>query len=218
MTCRLPHLLAVVALLSACSSRAPAQVTPPPPTSPDSAEGGALPPAGFGTLNQDQITLRLRSGTLEIRFLPLDQRVLRLLAPDAYTAYESMLVTARAGIDSVSQRRGVRQPGIALVSFHALAPNTRFDPQVLIIEHRNRQIRPIGVLPMSPTFSAQQLGVREQASGIFLFDDLLPVTEPFSLTYLETTSSEWERRLPRLDAERTRVLSRAGVTTPAGGP
>jgi hypothetical protein len=214
------QVLIVVALVTACSSKAPAQVVPPTPAPADTAgdEAGHLPPIGFGSLSQDLITLRLRSGSIEIRFVPLDERVLRLLTPDTYQALQSTLQQAQPQIDSVAKRRGIRTPGVAVVSFFGLAPNSRFDPQVLIIEHRNRQIRPIAVLPSSPTFSAQQLDVREHATGIFLFEEPLPVTEPFTLSYLDTRSTEWERRLQRLDAERARIQSNSGANTPTGTP
>ena len=46
------------------------------------ATGGDLPPVGYGTLNQDDITINLRQDDLEVRLMPLDERILRLLAPD----------------------------------------------------------------------------------------------------------------------------------------
>jgi len=38
-------------------------------------------PAGFGTLRRDDIVARFSTGTLEIQVLPLDEQVIRLLAP-----------------------------------------------------------------------------------------------------------------------------------------
>jgi len=62
------------------------------PASPAAAQDGArdvdggLPPAGYGSLSQSDLALRLRNDEIEIRFVPLDQRVTRLLAGDAFTA------------------------------------------------------------------------------------------------------------------------------------
>ena len=41
-------------------------------------------PPGFGTLKQEDLQIALATTALEIRFTPLDPRVINLLAPDAY--------------------------------------------------------------------------------------------------------------------------------------
>lgn len=46
--------------------------------------GGELPPVGYGSLRQDNVSMRLTLSDLELRLLPLDERLLRLMAPDAY--------------------------------------------------------------------------------------------------------------------------------------
>lgn len=211
MTSRVLRSLALAVSLSACgASRAPAQVTPPPaPAAGEGAVDPALPPAGFGQLNQEVITLRLRSGPLEIRVVPLDERVLRLLSNDGYTSLQTLIASQQARIDSIAQRTGVRNPGIALVTFFATTPGTRFDPQLLTLTVRNRLLRPIGVVPLSPGMSAQQLDVRDAATGLFLMEEPIPVTEPFSVGYLGASADDWERRLGRLDAERGRIRARA---------
>lgn len=201
--------LALALTLTACASRAPAQVPAPPPAPADSTTDPALPPAGFGQFNQDVITLRLRSGSLEVRVVPLDERVLRLLSNDGYRSLRSLLENHQAAVDSIAQRNGVRNPGVALVTFFATTPNTRFDPQLLNVTVRNRLLRPIGVIPLSPAMSAQQLEVRDQATGLFLLEEPIPVTEPFTIGYLGATTDDWDRRLSRLDAERGRIRARA---------
>ena len=47
--------------------------------------GGAadpLPPPGYGSLRQSDLALNVRNDELEVRLVPLDQRVTRLLARD----------------------------------------------------------------------------------------------------------------------------------------
>lgn len=51
---------------------------------------------------------------------------------------------------------------------------------------------------------------------LLLFEEPLPVTEPFIVEYLDARNGEWERRLPRLDRERARILARLGVTDSSG--
>ncbi len=199
---RLLPLMAIAGALTlpACAR---AQVSTPV----DSVRALELQP-GLGQLNQDVITLRLSRGTLEVRIVPLEERLIRLLAPDAYQSLHLLLQSQRKRIDSIAAARGVREPGVALVSFYGLAPATRFDPAVLSISLRNQQYRPIGTVPLSPTFSNQQLDVREQASGLFVYERQLPTQEPFTVRYLDSTNDDWERRLTRLDSERARILGR----------
>ncbi len=213
MTRRLTMTLALVIAATACGPRsAPAQA-PTPDASPDTA--GALVPAGLGQLNQDIITIRLKLPNLEIRFTPLDERVTRLLANDGYQSLTQMRMRNQEAIDSVIARQGLRRPGLVLVAFFGLAPNTSFDPSLLILDSRNRIVRPAGFVPLSASFSAQRLDARDQAMGIVIYEDAIPVTEPFTLTYLDASTDEWQRRLTRFDRERARIQAKAtSVPTP----
>ena len=175
----------------------------------DSASAqGDLPPAGFGTLNQDDIAVTLRQEDLEIRVVPLDERILRLLAPDTYASLSSILKTRSADIDSISRRNGVAVPGILFVTFFARRAGARFDPQNLNLVIRNQLSRPIGIVRYSANFNAQQLEVRQQASGLFLFEQTLPVFEPFTISYGTTSSDAWEGKLVRIQRERARITGR----------
>jgi hypothetical protein len=197
----------LLALLAACAPRTtPAHTTT---TGADSASQ-ALVPVGHGQLPQDAITLLLRSGDLDIRFTPLDERVTRLLTADGYQALQQMLIRKQAEIDSAKTRAGIRNPGLVLVTFFARAADTRFDPQLLSILSRNRLERPAAIVPLSPAFSNQQLDVGAQAMGLYLYEQPVPVTEPFSVEYLDAATHDWERRLARFDRERARIQSRAG--------
>ncbi len=201
-------LLGAVAL-AACGPRPmPAQVAP----AADTAQAGMLP-KGFGILSQEFLTMGMRSATLEIQLVPLDERVLRLLATDAYEGLSRIQGRYRAQIDSIAMRAGIREPGVALVTFFGRAPNTRFDPLLLSMVQRNRLFRPIGFVPMSARFTAQVLDTREQAGALVIFEVPFPVFEPFTFSYLDATTDDWERKVPRIETERARILSRA---RPAG--
>lgn len=198
------HPVALVALMGmmACAP----QVVPAQATAQDSLANQL--PIGQGRLNQDVLTLRVGTGSLDIRVVPLEEGVLRLLSPDGYRALTNLVAEQRVALDSLAMARGLRQPGLALVTFYGLAPNTRFDPQLLTVSLRNQLYRPVGILPLSPTFSNQQLDVRGQATAIFVFERPLPVLEPFTISYLTSSSNEWERKLSRLNNERARILGR----------
>ncbi len=204
------HCLGLILAVTACGPR------PAPAQDPVPALDSVLP-EGRGQLAQEVITLQLRSDNLEIRFTPLDERVTRLLAPDAWRSLQQLVERYHPQIDSVARRSGIREPGLVLVSYYALAPDTRFDPHLLTVASHNRILRPVAILPLSASFSAQQLDIRQQAMGLYIFDERIPVTEPFGIEYLSASSREWERRLPRFDRERARIQSRASGTTPESG-
>jgi hypothetical protein len=166
-------------------------------------------PVSYGTLNQNDLALRMRDEDVEVRFIPLDPTVTRLLANDAFQSLRALVETKSLAIDSVASRAGVSEPGLALVSFFGLRPDTRFDPQTLTLLIRNRAFQPLGVIPISGKFTSQQLNAREQASAIYLFEEDIPVNDSFSLSYGPLLSEDWQNKQPILDRERARVSARA---------
>ena len=179
------------------------------PASGQSGERARPLPSGFGSLSQNELALRVRNDEIEIRFVPLDPRITPLLARDAYQSLRSLVETNRRAIDSVAARAGVAQPGLALVSFFGQRPDVRFDPQTLTLLIRNRVFRPLGLIPLNAKFTSQQLGVREQASALYLFEETIPVDDSFILTYGALSSEDWQRKQPILDRERARVAARS---------
>jgi hypothetical protein len=163
----------------------------------------------YGTLNQNDLAIRLQSEDLDIRFIPLDAKVTRLLANDAFQTLRSLVEARRRSIDSVASRAGVTEPGLALVSFFGLRPNTRFDPQTLTLRLRNRALQPLGIIPINARFTSQQLNQREQASAIYLFEEDLPVDDSFTLSYGALISEDWRAKQPLIDRERARVSARS---------
>ena len=163
----------------------------------------------YGTLNQNDLALRMRNEDVEIRFVPLDGKVTRLLANDAFQSLRSLVETRRRSIDSVASRAGVTEPGLALVSFFGLRADTRFDPQTLTVRLRSRALQPLGIIPINARFTSHQLDLREQASAIYLFEEDLPVDDSFSLSYGALISEDWQSKQPLIDRERARVSARA---------
>jgi hypothetical protein len=176
-----------------------------------------LPPPGFGSLKQSDLALSLRSDELEVRLVPLDQRVTRLLARDAYESLEGLVRSRRSSIDSLAKLSGISEPGLALVTFFGGREGARFDPSNLNLGIRNNLLRPRGIVPFSPRFTSQQLDVREQVSAIYLFDELLPVTDAFTFSYQGRVSEDWQNKQRLLDRERGRVAARSRVSRPDSG-
>ena len=176
------------------------------------AQGGAaavlLPPGGFGTLTQNDLALRIRTEDLDVRFVPLDPRVTRLLARDSWESLRSLVESRRRAIDSLANFSGVARPGLALVTFFGQRANARFDPQTLSVLVRSREFRPLGIVPFSGRFTSQQLDVREQVSAIYLFEEDLPVNDSFTVVYAGQSSDDWQGKQRTLDRERARVALR----------
>lgn len=171
--------------------------------------GVTLPPGGYGSLTQNDLALRIRTAELDVRFVPLDPRVTRLLAKDSWESLRSVVLSRRAAIDSVANAAGVSRPGLALVTFFAQKANARFDPQTITVRVRSREFRPLGIVPFSGQFTSQQLDVREQVSGIYLFEEDLPVNDSFVVLYAGQPSDDWEGKQRTLERERARVALRA---------
>ncbi len=202
-------LLCAAVLLGGCARAAAAQA----------GEGAAapLPPPGYGTLTQNDLALRIRTPDLDVRFIPLDGRVTRLLARDSWESLRSLVQSRRASIDSVANMAGISRPGLALVTFFAQRTNARFDPQTLTVLVRSREFRPLGIVSFSGRFTAQQLDVREQVSAIYLFEEDLPVNDSFSVLYGGQTSADWQGKQRVLDRERARVALREQGAAGAAG-
>lgn len=205
--------LAALFVTAACSN-GNTQVTPPAPES--QGEGADMVPVGYGRLNQDDLSIRLAAGDLEIRFVPLEERTLRLLAPDAYRALHELRESRRAVIDSTARRFGTAAPGTALVTFFAARAAQNFQPQDLAITNQSQEFRAIGVVPISSNFSSQQLGARGQASALYVFEIPVPVMQEFTLTYQAARTDAWRSRVTTIQREQDRVMVRvrtAGDTT-----
>ena len=83
------HPLAALFIVSGLADRATAQSAAPLPVT----------TVSYGTLNQNDLALRVRTEDVEIRFVPLDAKVTRLLANDAFQSLRSLVETRRRSID-----------------------------------------------------------------------------------------------------------------------
>lgn len=173
-----------------------------------------LPPAGFGSLRQDQVAVRLATTALAVRVLPLDERVIRLLAPDTYASLRELKRTRAADMAVAARSGGNDSTTAFVVTFFGLQPDTRFEPDQLYLSSQNIFYRPVGIVPLTPRWSEGILGQREQAVAIYLFQSGLPILQPFTVFYGDQRSDAWEANLRTLESERSRVLGRAAARQP----
>lgn len=166
-------------------------------------------PKNYGTLRRDDITVQFSNETLEIQVLPLEEQVIRLLAPDTYQSLSQLMYRRSTDIADAARRGGTEHPTLVMVTFLGVVPQARFNPEELNITSRGRLFRPIGIVPLSPTWSSFQLDARQQAAAIYLFEPGISVREQLTVTYEGLSSDAWSRSLRLLDQERARVRARA---------
>ena len=172
---------------------------------------GLVPP-GFGTLRQEDISLRLRSSNLQVRATPVDESVIRLLSPDSYRAMSELKRSKRDAIAAVARANGVRELSLWYVSFFAVEQGeTRFSPREFIVTNVGRDFRPLDVLPLTPGFGEQRLRQNGRQDALYVFDGRLDVQQPLSVSYETARNDDWASLLPNIERERSAVKSRAAA-------
>lgn len=166
-------------------------------------------PPGYGSLRRDDIAVRFRTPQVEIQMLPLDEQVIRLLAPDTYRSLAALLRSRKAELDRAAARAGITTPAVWMVTFFGVVPQARFTPDDVNITSRGRLFRPVGIVPIAPQWQSQQLEAREQAAALYVFDDGIGLSEQLTVSYQGQSNDAWARAVPVLERERARVLARA---------
>jgi hypothetical protein len=200
--------VAVAAATQACSPPSGTAGAPAVPIVDDSATRGGIP-AGYGSLRQDDIAIRLEPQGLIVRAIPLDESVIRLLTPDSYRALRDLQESNRRIIEGIARRSGGRTPDIWYVSFYGLQDNARFSPMELVITSGGQDFRPLDVIPLSTGFGEQRLKQRETQSAVYLYPGDIDVDHPLKVSFQGQQSVIWEQVLQRIERERALVRARA---------
>lgn len=200
---------------AACAGTTPA----PQGARPVERQAGAMRdtaqiPVGLGTLRQEDIAIVLQPEGVHAEAFPLDETVLRTLAPDSYRALRARLETSRSQIAQRAAMRGIRNPQVWFLRFYGLAPDARFVPTDITVSSAGREFRPFDVIPISAGFGTQRLQPRETQTGLLLFDEGLDVTQPLVVTMGSERNTDWDGILRRIDAERAAIRGRASAKVP----
>jgi hypothetical protein len=195
------------------SAAAPSQV-PAARVTPDSTASNLIP-AGFGTLKQDEVAIVLQPSNVRISAIPLDESVIRTLAPDSYRSLRATVESKRQLIAQRAASHGVRDPRVWYVTFAGLTPDARFVPTDITVTSGGRDYRPIDVIPLTPGFGEQRLQPREVQRGLLLFDEALDVSQPIVVAAGTERNSDWstdrsDNILSKIEAERAQIRARAG--------
>jgi len=181
-------------------------VVVPDPGAVAPGEGGLMPPPGYGTLRQDDITVAFRSGDLQIKATPLAESIIRVTAPDTERRLRG-LAESRSG---EAQRAGGSSSSLFLVSFFSDAPDVAFVPEELQLLSRNVRIRPAAILPITPTWGQRRLHQRETEMAVYVFPGTLDLESDLAVVYGLEENWAWNSILPQVRAERARARARAG--------
>jgi hypothetical protein len=193
---------------------APAPATPrPAPPRQDSAT--TIVPAGYGTLRQEDVAIRMQVGQVQIRAIPLDESVIRVLAPDSYRSLRGLRESRRDAVERMAGRYLLRERNVWLVSFYGLAPEARFSPSELTLTVSGRDYRPLEVLPLSSGFGEQRLQQHETQTALYLFPDGVNLSQPLTARIENVQDGSWAETLRRIDQERALIRGRASRGTPS---
>lgn len=206
-------------ILAACSGSAAPSPSPAPAVNPQARTGpdstaSTLVPAGFGTLRQEDIAIALDGQGYRVTAIPLDEAVIRLLAPDSYRTLKSQLDSKRALIMQRAAIRGIREPRVWRVQFFGQAPDARFVPNDFTVTSGGREYRPVEVVGLTPGFGEQRLQPRETQTGLLVFEEGLDVSQPLVVSIGNVRNTDWDWSPPaailkKLDTERAVVRARA---------
>jgi len=166
----------------------------------------ALPPPGFGTLRQDEVSVPLESGPLQIKVTPLAESVTRATAPDTYRRLSGL---ASRFIPDAVRATGSDAPSLFLVSFFSEAPDVTFVPEEIQLLSRGVRVRPGAILPLTPGWGQRRLRQRETEMAVYAFAEAVDLESDLVVVYGLVESGAWTAILPRVQAERARAAARA---------
>ncbi len=210
-------MIASVFALGACGA-APAASSgagdqAPAPASRSSADSGAdnLVPAGYGSLRQDDISVKVRLQGVLVRAIPLEESVIRLLSPDSYRALRDLRDAGgrREQIQRAAQRVGVQDPSLWYVSYFGLQPDAQYVSADIDIVSGGRDYRPLETIPLTAGFGSQRVNQREVQSAIYIFDHGIDTDHPLTVTVQSVPTTSWAQVIPVIERERALVRSRA---------
>lgn len=181
-----------------------------PATVPGPAPSSDLVPPGYGTLRQDEITLSLETGDLQVKVTPLVEWVLRLTAPDTHRRLSALATTHRAALADDTPG----SPTLFLVSFFSRTSGTPYRPEDVELVNRSRRMRPQAIRGLSSRFDMRRLDPEVTEMAVYAFPEAVDLDQDLVVEYGPVRSIEWSAILRRLEAERARVRARAGGIVP----
>lgn len=165
-----------------------------------------LPPIGYGTLRQNDVSVDLVSGDLQLKVTPLDESVIRVTAPDTYRRLEALAEQYRP---EALRRSGADTVSLFLVSAYSESPGVPFVPENLQLISKGARMRPAAIVPVSAGWQQRRLRQRHPEMAVYAFAGGVDLESDLVVTYGLVESSDWNAILPQVRAERARARARA---------
>ena len=194
---RRPVQAVVVTLLASCT------LAPGPGPAGPGGTVGALP-SGYGTLRQEDVSLTLVSGDLQLMVTPLHESITHVTAPDTEQRLDAL-------VTNYADPTAPDGASLFLVSFFSDRPDIRFDPEEVQLIAQGFRLRPESIIPLTPSWGEGRVGQREQVMALYLYPGTIDLESDLVLVYRLQEASQWSSILPRIQAERGRVRARAGL-------
>ena len=166
----------------------------------DAPASGELPPAGRGTLSQDDISIRLVDGSVQLLITPLSEAVTRTLADATYRRLSSIARAHDPGVGSGEL--------LFLVSFFSAEEGVPFAPDDLRFVSRGIVHRPLRISPVTPGWGEGRLGQRQPEVAVFTYPPGIDLESELTVLYATRRSDAWSRILLGVRAERARIRVR----------
>jgi hypothetical protein len=167
-------------------------------------------PAGFGSLRRDEVAVSVQVQGLTIRAIPLDEQVLRTLAPDTYRSLHALVASRGPALNGIRSRTGLAAVQAWHVAFfNAQQGEARYDPRGMQLRSAGRDFRPLDVIALVAGYDDGRLAQGRTADAIFVFDPAVQLGQPITVTLAGLATDAWTDVIPRLERERSTVWSRA---------
>ncbi|HEV8411621.1 MAG TPA: hypothetical protein VGQ30_14010 [Gemmatimonadaceae bacterium] len=178
--------------------------------------GDGMIPAGFGTLRQDQIAIRLQANGLTVSAVPLEESVIRTLAPDSYRSLRAYRESKKAALDALRARNGLASVQVWWITFFNVQQgDARFDAFDVLIHSVGQDFRPLDALPLTPGFGDGRVAQRGQQSAVYAFDPQIDLNQPLTFASLGQSTTVWgDVTAPLIERERAAIWSRAAAAKP----
>lgn len=178
--------------------------------------GDGMIPPGFGTLRQDQIAIRLQANGLTVSAVPLDESVIRTLAPDSYRSLRAYRESKRAALEALRTRNGLASVQVWWITFFNVQQgDARFDAFDVLIHSVGQDFRPLDALPLTPGFGDGRVAQRGQQSAVYAFDPQIDLNQPLTFTSLGQQTTVWgDATAALIERERAAIWSRAAAAKP----
>jgi len=163
-----------------------------------------MPPTGYGSLLQTEVSMSLVSKDLEILVTPLEESVIRVTAPDTENRLRGIASAHRAALPQDGR--------LFLVSFYTNQADVAFVPEEIQIIAQELRVLPTGIAPVTPGWGQRRVLQRQTELAVYSFPSNINLESELVLVYGFDRTHSWSNVLTRIQSERARARARASGT------